>query len=244
MSTAKADLRNTDNIPEANTQVIQFGLPDERLMQNVTSDLAKPLQKFHQGEPAALGATQVFSAVLILCLGIVLTILDGYYGREVVYTGVTYWSGILFLICGSVSVSASVKPTLGKVRASLVLNIIASVVASGAIICLSISFVLSANRRGRYEKLQYCVYYEQSHTCEHLFDIKAAINGIMAILLVFTMLFFCITITTAVYGCKTVCRTSFNEINIVLYQTTAASVPEATAEVASVPTAPISSSEG
>ncbi|XP_068096551.1 membrane-spanning 4-domains subfamily A member 4A-like isoform X2 [Hyperolius riggenbachi] len=204
MSTAKADLRNTDNIPEANTQVIQFGLPDERLMQNVTSDLAKPLQKFHQGEPAALG----------------------------------------FLICGSVSVSASVKPTLGKVRASLVLNIIASVVASGAIICLSISFVLSANRRGRYEKLQYCVYYEQSHTCEHLFDIKAAINGIMAILLVFTMLFFCITITTAVYGCKTVCRTSFNEINIVLYQTTAASVPEATAEVASVPTAPISSSEG
>ncbi|XP_068096557.1 membrane-spanning 4-domains subfamily A member 4D-like isoform X2 [Hyperolius riggenbachi] len=186
MSTAKADLRNTDDIPEANTQVIQFGLPDGRLVQNVSSDLPKPLHKFYQGEPEALGATQVFSAVLILCLGIVITILDGYYGRELLHTGVTYWSGILFLICGSVSVSASVKPTLGK----------------------------------------------------------AAIYGILAILLVFTMLFFCIAITTAVYGCKTVCRTSYNEINIVLYQTTAPSVPQATAEVASVPTAPISSSEG
>ncbi|XP_068096553.1 membrane-spanning 4-domains subfamily A member 4A-like isoform X1 [Hyperolius riggenbachi] len=241
MSTAKADLRNTDDIPEANTQVIQFGLPDGRLVQNVSSDLPKPLHKFYQGEPEALGATQVFSAVLILCLGIVITILDGYYGRELLHTGVTYWSGILFLICGSVSVSASVKPTLGKVRASLVLNIIASVVASAAIICLSINFRVFS---GPYDELQFCVYHEQSHTCEHLFDLTAAIYGILAILLVFTMLFFCIAITTAVYGCKTVCRTSYNEINIVLYQTTAPSVPQATAEVASVPTAPISSSEG
>ncbi|XP_063292967.1 membrane-spanning 4-domains subfamily A member 4A-like isoform X2 [Pelobates fuscus] len=119
-----------------------------------------------------------------------------------------------YIISGSLSISAAVKATLGKVRSSLVLNIISSIIAGIAIILLSLAVVSQWYRLHIFT----CFYYKSSVHCEGNFDLKIVVEGMLALLFIMTVTQLCITISTSVFGCKTVCRTSYNETTVIIYQ--------------------------
>ncbi|CAH2319810.1 membrane-spanning 4-domains subfamily A member 4D-like [Pelobates cultripes] len=186
-------------------------------IQNIKNTTPKPLISFSKGEPMVLGVTQIFSGILFIIFGIIFCFLPQY-GPYMYFlilnSGLPFWSGVMYIISGSLSISAAVKPTLGKVRSSLVLNIISSIIAGIAIILLSIAMVFQWYRSNIFT----CFYYKSSVHCEGNFNPKPVVDGILALLFIMTVSQFCITISTSVFGCKTVCRTSYNETTVIIYQ--------------------------
>ncbi|KAM4709417.1 membrane-spanning 4-domains subfamily A member 4A-like isoform 2-T3 [Discoglossus pictus] len=124
-----------------------------------------------------------------------------------------------YIISGSLSVAASSKPTIGKIRSSLVLNILSSVIAAVGIILFILNFLIS-NRYYSFGSNVYCSLYGPDETCEGRFNPEKVVFGMTLLMFFFTILELCISVSTSVFGCKTVCRTSFNEVYVVIYQTT------------------------
>ncbi|KAM4709673.1 membrane-spanning 4-domains subfamily A member 4A-like [Discoglossus pictus] len=137
-----------------------------------------------------------------------------------VYTGLLFWSGLMYIISGSLSVAAAYKPTIGKMRSSLVLNILSSVAAAVGIILFIINYTGLRHVYYYKENNLYCSVYGPNQTCEGIFNPETVFLGMTLLMFFFTILEFCISISTSVFGCKTICRTSFNEVYVVIYQTT------------------------
>ncbi|XP_075696876.1 membrane-spanning 4-domains subfamily A member 4A-like isoform X2 [Rhinoderma darwinii] len=150
--------------------------PEEEHSCNAQANLPKPLVAFYRGEPEVLGTTLLFSGIILLSIGIFMAGAIDYrmnYVGIVLISSIPIWSGILYIISGSLSVAASVKPTVGK----------------------------------------------------------AIYIGLILFILILFMLMFCITISTSVFACRTVCRSSFQELNVVIYQTTHLNISDTTRDV-------------
>ncbi|XP_063798013.1 membrane-spanning 4-domains subfamily A member 4D-like [Pseudophryne corroboree] len=205
---------------------------EEGMNSDAAVPLPKPLVTFYKGEPEALGVTQIFVGIIMITFGLVLTISgqSRFHSLDIViYSGVLFWTGIMYICSGSLSVAASAKPTVGKVRSSLVLNILSSVVAGVAMIMMSISYPTLFIYHYYYRPYVFCAYYTPSQDCVGEYDYKVFLQGILAILLILHILIFTINISTSVFACRTVCRSSFTEMNVVIYQTTSLSAPNTTA---------------
>ncbi|XP_075046048.1 membrane-spanning 4-domains subfamily A member 4A-like [Mixophyes fleayi] len=230
MSAAASDVGSVVIISQLQPQRHRSTTSEEGLTSNAAAPLPKPLVAFYQGEPEALGVTQIFVGITVIAFGFALTATwsFNYYIRDfMIATGVLFWSGIMYIISGSLSVAAATKPTLGKVRSSLVLNIISSVAAGLAIIMIGIC--LPSNYTYYYNQLSnvYCAYYNPSEDCEGHYDRKAFLAGIVTLLFILNVLIFTVNISTSVFACRTVCRSSYSDMSLVIYQTT--SVPDTTA---------------
>ncbi|XP_063799596.1 membrane-spanning 4-domains subfamily A member 4A-like isoform X1 [Pseudophryne corroboree] len=212
----------------------QNNAPPKTRKNSAPTTTSKRLVKFFQGEPESLGVTQIIIGVTQIVLGIVLTAIC-HVGRCIffsifIFTGVTYWSGIMYIISGSLSVAASYKPTVGKVNSSLVLNIISSVAAAIAVIIFCIFFShTSMSFFYRSSDTVHCAYYQPSQDCDGNFRPLPLLLGIVSLQFILTVLEFCVTLSTSIFGCKAVCGTSNNEVNVVIYQTTSLSAPNTTA---------------
>ncbi|XP_034612513.1 membrane-spanning 4-domains subfamily A member 4A-like isoform X2 [Trachemys scripta elegans] len=125
----------------------------------------QPLEKFHKGEPLALG----------------------------------------YIISGALSVAAAKNPKIQLVKGSLGMNIISSVLAGCAMILYLVSLMES---RYQYRCNWYpeeCMAYKVTMAC-------------ITVLSLFTFLEFVVSISTAAFGCKAVCRNSYSEVSVVIYQ--------------------------
>ncbi|XP_033013998.1 membrane-spanning 4-domains subfamily A member 4A-like [Lacerta agilis] len=159
--------------------------------------MPKAMKKFYRGEPLALGITQILNGIMHVALGAAFhTVPYYYYTSSYIIIEVPIWSGILYIISGSLSVAAARNPKMPMVKGMLGMNVVSSVAAGIGIFSLSISMD------------NYYVF-GQSQSIFH---------GIMAVFLVFNILEFCITISTAAFGCKTVCQDNYTETVVVVYQ--------------------------
>ncbi|XP_075046053.1 membrane-spanning 4-domains subfamily A member 4A-like isoform X1 [Mixophyes fleayi] len=232
MSAAAPEAGSVVIISQLQPQRHQATGPEEGLTSNAAAPLPKPLVTFYRGEPEALGVTQIFVGIIIFTLGLAVSINRAYSVHMIdfmISTGVLFWSSIMYIISGSLSVAASVKPTLGKVRSSLVLNIISSVVAGMAIILIGICLPSSYY----FYYTVYCAYYKPSEDCEGYFDKQVFLMGVATLLFLLSVLIFTINISTSVFACRTVCRSSYSEMSVVIYQTTSLNVPDTTAALSS-----------
>ncbi|XP_063292963.1 membrane-spanning 4-domains subfamily A member 4A-like [Pelobates fuscus] len=184
-------------------------------IQNIKNTTPQPLLKFQKGEPEALGVAQVFSGAFHIIFGVVFCMFvdDDYRFALFILSGLPFWSGVMYIISGSLSIRAALKPTLGLVRSNLVLNIISSVAAGSAIVLFV--FAIGQHETGF---ISTCSYYKPSVNCEGNFNPQPVVQGIVVLLFILTLLQFCITISTSVFGCKAVCRTSYKEMTVIIYQ--------------------------
>ncbi|XP_070619904.1 membrane-spanning 4-domains subfamily A member 4A-like isoform X1 [Erythrolamprus reginae] len=173
----------------------------------IETDLPGPVKKFFRGEPLALGITQIFIGITGIIFGILLDVTDGFF---IIYISIMmpYWSGILYIISGSVAVAAARNPKIPLVKGALSMNVISAVTAGIGIVILGITLPTV-----RFHFMYFC-----SEPLEVCLETIHIVEGILAILLVFTIVEFCIAISLSSFGCKMLCRNTFTETVVVIYQ--------------------------
>ncbi|XP_034612508.1 membrane-spanning 4-domains subfamily A member 4D-like isoform X1 [Trachemys scripta elegans] len=165
----------------------------------------QPLEKFHKGEPLALGITQILVGAVQFAVGMVMAMVNSYFWILALSVHVPIWSGLLYIISGALSVAAAKNPKIQLVKGSLGMNIISSVLAGCAMILYLVSLMES---RYQYRCNWYpeeCMAYKVTMAC-------------ITVLSLFTFLEFVVSISTAAFGCKAVCRNSYSEVSVVIYQ--------------------------
>ncbi|XP_069484978.1 membrane-spanning 4-domains subfamily A member 4A-like [Ambystoma mexicanum] len=156
------------------------------------------LERFIKGKPLALGVTQIMIGVTHIILGIALACSIT---TTTVITGVPFWGGMFFIISGSLSVSAVNKGTQDLVKASLAMNIFSAVSAAIGVIILPIDLT--------YYSYSDCYMSSSSYGCDqYYYTSRALIEGIVSILLIFSILELFISISTSAFGCKSICDQS------------------------------------
>ncbi|XP_044134334.1 membrane-spanning 4-domains subfamily A member 4D-like isoform X6 [Bufo gargarizans] len=103
-------------ITQVRPQNDQGNGPEELQSSNASGSIPKPVAEFYKGEPEVLGTTQIVAGIFLISIGIPMTIVSTEMIALVLVliSYIPFWSGILFIISGSLSVAASMKPTLGK----------------------------------------------------------------------------------------------------------------------------------
>ncbi|XP_075461185.1 membrane-spanning 4-domains subfamily A member 4A-like isoform X2 [Ascaphus truei] len=233
MSSAPSDPGSFVIITQVRPQTKPGDATVEGQNENVQATMPKSLTRFYRGEPEVLGVTQIFSGIVEIAFGVVLTLAcreSCHHLHALTVPGIPLWSGIAYIISGAISLAASIKPTLGKMRWSLGMNIFSAILAATGIVIYALLLVFTSYYFSPDDS--YCSYYKTSQTCAGTFSPKVVLLGIVVILFVFTILEFCISLSTSVFGCKSLCRTSFNEMSVVIYQNASLNAGEAVAAAA------------
>uniref|UniRef100_A0A8C3XSA2 Uncharacterized protein n=1 Tax=Chelydra serpentina TaxID=8475 RepID=A0A8C3XSA2_CHESE len=103
----------------------------------------QPLEKFYKGEPLALGITQILVGAMQVAVGVIMAMVNSYLWIMALSVYVPIWSGLLYIISGSLSVAAAKNPKIPLVKGSLGMNIISSVLAGCAMILYLVSLLES-----------------------------------------------------------------------------------------------------
>uniref|UniRef100_A0ACB8FRE0 Uncharacterized protein n=1 Tax=Sphaerodactylus townsendi TaxID=933632 RepID=A0ACB8FRE0_9SAUR len=219
--------------------VVSFLLPDMDLKDPATlasisnsmirSPVPRPLKTLYRGEPMALGITQILIGILEISFGLVVAIAKSspYYAGGHHLTN-PYWLGILFIISGSLSVAAAKDPKVPLVKGMLAMNVVSSVAAGIAIVIFSIS--LEHIYYFYYRCTSYYLSTMPPDICHEYITIpQNLMHAISAVLLTVTVLEFLISITTAAFGCATMCRNAYSETTVVIFQKTDEGITPASA---------------
>ncbi|XP_075135965.1 membrane-spanning 4-domains subfamily A member 4A-like isoform X1 [Leptodactylus fuscus] len=220
-------------IHQVNTKTDQRNGPERQQSFNTPASLPKPIATFYSGEPELLGTTQIFAGIILLSLGLLITIVftqTTYYIGFAILTGIPLWPGVLFIISGSLSVSASVKPTVGKIKSSLVMNILGAVAAALGIMFTAFEIFVPYYTPSTLVS-PYCAHYQSDMQCIGNFVVLPVYKCILSFIIILLTLMFCITISTSVFACKAVCRTSLQNMTVVIYQNTSLTVTDPTRDL-------------
>ncbi|XP_046711151.1 membrane-spanning 4-domains subfamily A member 8-like [Silurus meridionalis] len=160
---------------------------------------------FLKGQPKALGTVQIMIGMITLLFGIVL-VSDPPYAPVSVISGNVFWASIFYIITGSLSVAAESNIQNCLVQGSLGMNVVSALMSAAGIGVLTTDLFLQ----------YYCYSYQDCYRFE------ARSKSISAVLLIFTILQFIISICISVFACKATCD-SATMVPIVTYTNQAVS---------------------
>ena len=152
-------------------------------------------EKFLKGEPKVLGVVQVMIALINLSFGIIILANLSSEPLISVVLMAPIWGPIMFIVSGSLSIAAGVKPTKSLIISSLTLNTITSVLAATASIMGVVSVAVGSQFPFRYN--------------------YTITKGLDVLMLIFNMLEFCLAVSVSAFGCEASCCNS-REVLVVL----------------------------
>ncbi|XP_042315070.1 membrane-spanning 4-domains subfamily A member 8-like [Sceloporus undulatus] len=189
--------------PPGTVQYVQYG---GQPVGNPSNPQVGPLEKFLKVETKTLGAIQIFIGLIHIGLGAISAAIWGrFYLSIATIGGYVFWGALFFIISGSLSVSAEKHLTPGLVNASVGMNITSAIMALTGTILLLVDVILNCFYSCPYD---YDCYWERSIG-----------TGISVLLLLFSLLEFCITVSTAHFGCQATscCRSAQQPVVFVPY---------------------------
>ncbi|KAL8220184.1 UNVERIFIED_CONTAM: hypothetical protein K2H54_040214 [Gekko kuhli] len=170
--------------------------------------------------------TQIGIGVLETAFGLVITMTEqiSQFQDGLAHLATPYWMGILYIISGSLSVVIAKKPEIPLVKVMLGMNVVSAMAAGIAVAIVTISLMFAryySPCNGYYDS-------DTPVTCQESPRILSAqLRYMSLVLLMFTVLEFLIAIVTAAFGCASLCRNTYSETTIVMFQNTAEGTPPA-----------------
>ncbi|KAF5927387.1 membrane-spanning 4-domains subfamily A member 3 [Diceros bicornis minor] len=158
-------------------------------------------QNYQKVELQALGAIQILNGAIILALGVFLGslqslphLLNSY--LFTFYTGYPLWGTPFYIISGSLSVAAGIKPTRKLVETSYGINMSSATISLTGFIILSVH--LAVNKLS----IKTCPFSQSPDSCIYM---GAVANGLVSIMLIFTFLELCITVFLSIIWFRANC---------------------------------------
>ncbi|XP_036426065.1 membrane-spanning 4-domains subfamily A member 4D-like [Colossoma macropomum] len=183
MSATAVSLSNMRNGYTIVTQVIPPPTSTEPGQMIYTVD---PLQKFLKGKPKLLGSVQITIGLLKVVLGIVIIVMN--FDISPVFGGIALGFAWMYIITGSLAVSASINLHHCVVRGALVMNVISTITAA-------INFAVS---------LVFLVLELQCRTSIYPCP-ESPIIELVVVLVICSIIQFIISICVSVFACKAAC---------------------------------------
>ncbi|KAL7890897.1 hypothetical protein AOLI_G00003730 [Acnodon oligacanthus] len=191
-------------VPVITHVITQQTIPTPQVVQNVTGQVfatATPvnvssvgksspagfLGKFLKGEPKALGTVQIMIGLFTILSAFVVI------RTTFVVSGISFWGALIYISTGSLTIAAENKLNPCLVKASLGMNVISAVTAGIDV------FILSADLKAE------VIYYDYSKSCSFSSTYCESSYVLLSIILIFTLLEFCISICISAFACKATC---------------------------------------
>ncbi|XP_070787733.1 membrane-spanning 4-domains subfamily A member 8-like isoform X2 [Pituophis catenifer annectens] len=147
-----------------------------------------PLERFFNAEPKVLGAVQIMIGLIHIGFGAIsLCLFSRYYLPLSAIGGYPFWGGIFFISSGSLCVAAVDRPNRGLVKSSVGMNITSAIMALTGIMLFICDLIISTSP---------------------LVNPTVIISvgyGLSSVLLIFSLLEFCIAVSLAHFGCQATC---------------------------------------
>ncbi|XP_039200148.1 membrane-spanning 4-domains subfamily A member 8-like [Crotalus tigris] len=167
-----------------------------------------PMERFLSAEAKVLGAIQIMIGLIHIGFGAVslcLISFQRYYLNLSGIGGYPFWGGIIFISSGSLCVVAANRPNRGLVQASVGLNITSAMMALVGIMLYICDLILSGA--------------SLYNTTSIIITVKNVSYGFSSLLLLFSLLEFCIAVSLAHFGCQaTCCSNAQQTMHFVPYQ--------------------------
>ncbi|XP_039607389.1 membrane-spanning 4-domains subfamily A member 15-like isoform X2 [Polypterus senegalus] len=157
--------------------------------------LPKVFNTFQKGEPCILGILQLTSGIVNIVFGFI-SVLSPYTLAEL---ALPFWTGLLYIVSGSLTIEAGKNPKASLMRAMLIMNIISTVAAVIGISMYSFILVLQIYTSvcSEYDDLTNSDFIQCKFEEIHI--------GIIALMLIFTILESFVSIITSSFGCRFLC---------------------------------------
>ncbi|XP_060133159.1 membrane-spanning 4-domains subfamily A member 8-like isoform X2 [Zootoca vivipara] len=149
------------------------------------------MEKLVKVETKTLGAVQILIGLMHIGFGSVSAVLCPWISTLATTLGYPFWGGLFFIISGSLSVSAEKHATPCLVRGSLGMNITSAAMASVGIILYLVGL--------------YVTPFDYSSSDYGYYWTKAASIVLVAVLLLFSILEFCIAVSSVYFGYQLTC---------------------------------------
>ncbi|XP_070623527.1 membrane-spanning 4-domains subfamily A member 8-like isoform X2 [Erythrolamprus reginae] len=191
-------LQASGTIPYPQYGAQQLGIPTNAPQQVPQKG---PLERFFNAEPKVLGTVQIVIGLIHIGFGAasVSSITGRYYFLTLSSIGgYPFWGGIFFITSGSLCVSAANHRNSCLVKSSAAMNIISAIMSLSGI-CLHLSELIIYNRSSRYV---YPYTDTDLATVQSLYNIR---YGVSCMLLLFSLLEFCIAVPLAHFVCQATC---------------------------------------
>ncbi|NWU73368.1 M4A15 protein, partial [Pterocles burchelli] len=152
------------------------------------------VQGFRRAQPKALGTIHIFTGIIHICFGIILTVSEYETPSLPVASGILFWLGLLLLVSGSLLVESDKRDNISLVKTCCVVN--AGVILSTLVATLLHTTAITRDVPGCQTSAPYQVKAQWCFNAEN----KMLSNGLDSVLVIFCLLEFCVAVAALAFG--------------------------------------------
>ncbi|NWH53893.1 M4A15 protein, partial [Fregata magnificens] len=149
---------------------------------------------FRRAQPKALGTIHIFTGIIHVCFGIILTVTEYRTPSLPVASGVLFWLGLLLLVSGSLLVESEKRDNILLVKTCCVVNM--GVILSTLVATLVHTTAITRNIPGCEINVPYQLKAEWCFRAES----KILSNGLDSMFVIFCLLEFCAAVAALAFG--------------------------------------------
>ncbi|XP_075611603.1 membrane-spanning 4-domains subfamily A member 15-like [Balearica regulorum gibbericeps] len=152
------------------------------------------VRDFRKAQPKALGTIHIFTGIIHICFGIILTVSEHRTPSLPVASGVLFWLGLLLLLSGSLLVESEKRDNILLVKICCVVNM--GVILSTLVATLLHTTAITHNIPGCDNYTPYQLKAEWCFSAET----KILSNGLDSMFVIFCLLEFCVAVAALAFG--------------------------------------------
>ncbi|XP_069713406.1 membrane-spanning 4-domains subfamily A member 15-like isoform X1 [Phaenicophaeus curvirostris] len=181
----------TEVIPSTDPRAAQLASGSRPLAPAVSSF---QVRGFRKAQPKALGTIHIFTGIIHICFGIILTISEHRNPSIPVASGIFFWLGLLLLVSGSLLVESEKRDNILLVKTCCIVNV--GVILSTLVATLLHTVAIVHDLPGCQANTFYQLRPEWCSSPEN----KMLSNGLDSILVIFSFLEFCVAVVALAFG--------------------------------------------